>query len=168
MFRPMRRNRQELSSAACTAILERATAGVLAVAGDEGYPYAVPLSFVYHENKIYFHCATSGHKLDAITRCDKVSFCVIGQDQVMPQEYTTYFQSVIAFGRARILTDPAEAQAAITLLAQKYAPDDTAAAREAAIAQAGPALCMVEIQVEHLSGKEARELMAARTKTPQA
>ena len=88
-FRPMRRFRQQLSQEECRAILERGTSGVLAVAGDEGWPYAVPLSYVYREGKLIFHCATAGHKLDGLRRDGRASFCVIDQDQVVPQEYTT-------------------------------------------------------------------------------
>ena len=95
MFREMRRKRQALSPGDCAAVLCRGTSGVLAVAGDGGYPYAVPLSYGYDGEKLYFHCAKAGHKLDAIRRSPKVSFCVIDQDRVVPEEYTTYFRSVI-------------------------------------------------------------------------
>ena len=103
MFREMRRNKQALTAEEIAEILKRNTSGVLAVNGDGGYPYAVPLSYVYLDSKLYFHCAGTGHKLDSILRDDKVSFCVIDQDQVVGEEYTTYFRSVIAFGRARVL-----------------------------------------------------------------
>ena len=98
MFREMRRKKQQMSGDACDELLFRGTSGVLALSGDDGYPYAVPISYVYDGEKIYFHCAKSGHKLDAIKRNPKASFCVIGQDQIVPEEYTTYFRSVIAFG----------------------------------------------------------------------
>ena len=107
MFRPMRRNKQALSPAQCEAVLTRGSSGVLAVSGDDGYPYAVPLSYVYAGGRLYFHCAASGHKLDAVRRCSKASFCVIDQDRVVPEEYTTYFRSVIVFGQVRELTDAA-------------------------------------------------------------
>ena len=108
MFREMRRKKQMLSLEECVAVLDNGTSGVLAVDGDNDYPYAVPLSYVYCDSKIFFHCARSGHKLDAIARNEKVSFCVIEADQVMPQEYTTYFRSVIVFGKARVLEDDME------------------------------------------------------------
>ena len=101
MFREMRRKKQQLAPERVEEILSRRTAGTLAVLGDEGYPYAVPLSYVYHNGRIYFHCAKAGHKLDAIRGCDKVSFCVIDQDEIVSAEFTTYFRSVIVFGRAR-------------------------------------------------------------------
>ena len=82
MFREMRRKRQALSKEECEEILLRATSGVLAVSGDDGYPYAVPLSYVYEEGKLFFHCAKAGHKLDAIFRNEKASFGVVGQDKV--------------------------------------------------------------------------------------
>ena len=77
MFRDMRRKQQALPYEESVTILESASSGVLAVLGDEGYPYTVPLSYVYREGKLYFHCASEGHKLDAIRGCDKASFCVI-------------------------------------------------------------------------------------------
>ena len=85
-FREMRRSRQALSQADCEKILKTATAGVLAVTGDGGYPYAVPLSYVYAEGRLYFHCAGSGHKLDAISADDRVSFCVIDRDEIHPEK----------------------------------------------------------------------------------
>ncbi len=102
MFREMRRNRQLLSTEDTKAVLDRCTNGVLACRGDEGYPYAVPLSYVYFNNRIYFHSAKAGHKMDAITRDPRVSFAVVDEDTIVSKEYTTYFRSAIAFGRARI------------------------------------------------------------------
>ena len=158
MFREMRRKRQALSTEEIAAILNRGTSGVLALSGDDGYPYAVPISYVYDGDKIYFHCAKSGHKLDAIQRNAKASFCVIGQDQVVPEEYTTYFRSVIVFGRIRVLTDEAEKRAAIEKLAVKHAPTDTEAGRREAIEREWNPLCMLEMSIDHMSGKEAIEL----------
>ncbi len=86
MFREMRRSRQALPQEECTSILDRGTHGVLALAGDDDYPYAVPISYVYADGKLFFHCAKTGHKLDAIARCAKASFCVVDQDQVAPLE----------------------------------------------------------------------------------
>ena len=161
MFRKMRRERQLLDEAEAREILCRGSSGVLAVAGDDGYPYAVPLSYVYRDGSIYFHCALDGHKTDAITKNDKVSFCVVDADQVVPEEYTTHYRSVIVFGRAHIIQDAAEKRRAIELLADKYAPllqQDHA--RE--IGQAWERFYMVELAVEHMTGKEAIELVRAR------
>lgn len=88
----------------------------LALAGDDDYPYAVPISYAYSDSKLYFHGAKSGHKIDAIKRCDKASFCVIDKDDVVPEEYTTYFRSVIAFGKIRIMEEESEMRKAIELL----------------------------------------------------
>lgn len=161
MFRSMRRSKQVLSQEDCAEVLNRGTSGVLAVSGDDDYPYAVPLSYVYADNKIFFHCAKSGHKLDAIARNSKVSFCVVDEDQIVPEEYTTYFRSVIAFGKARVLQDEAEKRNAIEKLAAKYTPDDEAG-RLSEIDKEFKALCMVEIVIDHLSGKEAIEFVKAK------
>lgn len=162
MFRELRRKRQALSNEACAEILHRGTSGVLALSGDDGYPYAVPISYVYDGEKLYFHSAKAGHKLDAILREPKASFCVIDQDQIVPEEYTTYFRSVIAFGRIRILEDAEEKRAAIEKLALKYAPDDSAENRRRAIDREWKPLCVLEMSIDHLSGKEAIELVKAR------
>lgn len=161
MSREMRRKNQMLPAGECAAVLDRGTSGVLAVSGDDGYPYAVPLSYVYHDSKLYFHCAKTGHKLDAIGRNEKVSFCVIDQDQVVPQAYTTYFRSVIVFGKARVLEDEAEKRAALEILAAKYTPDD-AEGRLREIDRQMENVCLVEIAVDHMSGKEAIELVRGK------
>ena len=161
-FRNMRRFKQEISKEECIKILEHGSSGVLAVLGDGDYPYAVPLSYVYENGKIYFHCAKSGHKLDAIQRNNKVSFCVVGQDQVVPQEYTSYFKSVIVFGTVRILEEKEEIWTAIEKLAVKYHPGDTPQNRKTAIQQSFSPLCMLELTIEHMTGKEAKELVRQR------
>ena len=161
MFPEMRRKNQQLSREESIQVLERGTAGLLAVSGADGYPYAVPMSYVYADGALYFHCARSGHKLDAVRREEKASFCVIDADRIVPEELTTYYRSVIAFGRARILEDAGEVRAAIRLLARRYSPDSTDEKIEGSIDRELPALCMVEFTIEHLTGKEAIELRRA-------
>ena len=158
MFRTMRREKQLLTTKECVQILTRGTSGVLAVSGDDDYPYGVPLSYVYHDHKIYFHSAKSGHKLDAIARNPKASFCVIDQDQIVPQEYTSYFRSVIAFGTARVLEDDAEKKRALELLAVRYSPDQEQERLQQEVAKSLGSVAMIELTIEHLSGKEAKEL----------
>ena len=154
--------RQALSETDCSDILKRGTSGVLALMGDGGYPYAVPMSYVYDGEKLYFHCAKSGHKLDAIAGNPKASFCVVDRDQVVPEEYTTYFRSVIVFGTMRIIEEEQEKRTAVEKLALKYAPEDSAQNRGAAIEKDWKPLCMLELTPEHITGKEAVELMKRR------
>ncbi len=157
MFREMRRHRQQLSEAEAHEVLANGCWGTLAVLGDEGYPYTVPLNYGYYNGAIYFHCAKEGHKLDAIVACDKVSFCVVERDTVVPQEYTSYYKSVVAFGRAHIVKDEAEKQESLHFLGMRYHPDRSAT--DAEIAKSGAHLHMVRIDIEHLSGKQAKELV---------
>ena len=157
MFREMRRNKQALTAEEVTEILKRNTSGVLAVNGDGGYPYAVPLSYVYLDSKLYFHCAGTGHKLDSILRDDKVSFCVIDQDQVVGEEYTTYFRSVVAFGRARVL-EGAEKLRPLVELCEKYYPGHLEQTRQKA-EHALKNVSIVEVTIEHMTGKTAMELV---------
>lgn len=162
VFREMRRKKQVLSQKEVEDILHKGTSGVLALLGDNAYPYAVPISYVYDGGKIYFHSAKRGHKIDAIQRTAKASFCVIDEDLVVPEEYTTYFRSVIAFGRIRIIEDDSEKRAAIEKLAIKYAPEDIAANRDDAISREWKPLCMLEMTIDHVTGKEAIELVKKR------
>ena len=159
MFRQMRRKNQILSQEESIAILQNGTTGTLAVLGDDDYPYAVPLNYFYENNKIYFHGAKAGHKIDAIKKHNKVSFCVVAQDDIITEKFTTYFKSVIAFGTARIIEDDAEKRNAIEKLTVKFTPDQTEQKRSEAIEKEFPALGMVEMTIEHMTGKQALELI---------
>lgn len=156
MFRPMRRFKQQLSNEECEEILNNCTSGVLAVIGDNGYPYAVPLSYVYLNNKIYFHCAKEGHKVDAINNNDKVSFCVVSKDEVVPEELTTYFKSVIIFGKAKKL-DGEELRNAAIQLGLKYYNNKDAVNKE--VEKAFERMACYEIAIKYITGKQAKELM---------
>lgn len=161
MFREMRRHRQQLSEEESLAILQKGSSGVLALLGDEGYPYAVPMSYVYHEGKLYFHSSLIGHKIDAVWSCGKASFCVVAEDTVLPEAYTTAYRSVIVFGQIRILPSEEEKRRAALLLGEKYNPGHPeATAREL---DAGlPRMHVLELTVEHMTGKEGLELAKAR------
>ena len=153
MFREMRRKMQALTAEETAEILKRNTSGVLSLNGDDGYPYGVPLSYVYLDSKLYFHCAGAGHKLDSILKDDKVSFCVIDQDQVVGEEYTTYFRSVIAFGRARVL-EGAEKLRPLVELCEKYYPGHLEQTRQKA-EHALKNVSIVEVTIEYMTGKTA-------------
>ena len=157
-FRQMRRKRQQLTQEESIAILQKATAGTLALLGDDDYPYAVPISYVYNEGKIYFHSALNGHKVDAIRKYDKASFCVIEQDDVQPEKYTTFFRSVIAFGRIHIIEDEKEKLEIVRMLGNRYNPNqDDALQKE--IESGLSRLLAIRFDIEHLTGKEAIELV---------
>ena len=161
-FREMRRKRQQLSGEESIGILQKATAGTLALLGDNGYPYAVPISYVYHEGKLYFHSALSGHKVDAIHQCDKASFCVIDQDDVQPPKYTTFFRSVIAFGRIHIIEDEDEKLSTARMLGNRYNPNDDESLKKE-IEGGLSRMLMIRFDIEHLTGKEAIELVKQRS-----
>jgi uncharacterized protein len=156
MFRELRRKKQLLPEESTEEILRNGRTGVMAVSGDNEYPYAVPLNYVYENGKIYFHCARSGHKLDAIRRLSKVSFCVIEKDHVVPELFATDFRSVIAFGKAKEVEDDAEKISVMRLLNNKYAPG-LSEEGEKEIQKDWKILCVIRIEVEHLTGKEAAE-----------
>jgi len=158
MFREMRRKKQLLSEAETIEILQSCTSGVLAVTGDNDYPYAVPLSFVYKDGKLLFHLAKAGHKLDSIVKNSKVSFCVIKTDDVIQKTLTTHFRSVIVFGRARILTDDNEKRYALECLVEKYSPDYITEG-QSVIEHEWDRVCVAEVKIEHMTGKAAIEFI---------
>jgi uncharacterized protein len=161
----MRRRRQDLPETETIAMLQSCTSGVLALHGDDDYPYAVPLSFAYEDGKLFFHCAKAGHKIDALERSDKASFCVIAADDVVQSTFTTHFRSAIVFGRARVVTDDGEKRHALDCLVKKYSPDYLEAA-DAEIHGDWQRVCVIELAVEHMSGKAAIEIIKERAQTP--
>lgn len=162
MFRDMRRKKQQLTYEESEKILEKCTHGVLSLYGDDEYPYGVPMSYVYADGHIYFHCGKTGHKLDAVNRSPKASFTVVEQDKIVPEKFTTYYRSVIVFGRIRIIEDLQEKRKAIEKLGCKYSPNVSQDAMNDEIDKMWDALCMLEMTVEHMTGKECIELVKAR------
>ena len=161
MFRGMRRKRQDLTETETLAMLQSCSSGVLAVQGDDGYPYAVPLSFAYEAGRLYFHSAMAGHKIDAIERNAKASFCVIAADDVVQSKFTTHFRSAIVFGKARVVTEDSEKRHALECLARRYSPDYLDAAG-AEIDGAWKRVCVIELVIEHMTGKAAIEIIKER------
>ena len=160
-FRAMRRKRQQLSEEESINILRKSTAGTLALLGDNGYPYAVPISYAYANGKLYFHSALSGHKVDAIRKYDKASFCVIEQDEVHPEKFTTFFRSVIAFGRIHIIEKEAEKLETARMLGNRYNPNQEESLQKE-LENGLSRMLMIRFDIEHLTGKEAIELMKQR------
>ena len=137
--------------------MQRQNVGTLALAENGDYPYALPLNYVYYNGKIYFHCAITGHKIDIIKKQNKASFCIIDEDTVVPEKYTTFYRSVIVFGKAEIVEDDAEKMAALKELSYKYiSKDDKAHLKE--INGAWNRTCVFSLSIDYLSGKEAIEL----------
>lgn len=160
-FREMRRKRQQLSDEESIGILQKSTSGTLALLGDNGYPYAVPISYVYSDGKLYFHSALTGHKVDAIRGCDKASFCVIYQDNVQPEKYTTFFRSVIAFGKIHVVEDETEKLKIARLLGNRYNPNQEESLQKE-IETGLSRMLAIRFDIEHLTGKEAIELVKQR------
>lgn len=157
MFRPIRRKKKEISTEAAKELLRRERRGVLAVHGDDGYPYAIPVNFYYKEEtgKIYFHGAKAGHKADALKRDDKVCFTVYGNEQHKTGEWAPYLESVIVFGRCHLIDDAEITSERVRELAEKYYPNKEEIDVE--MEKSIRAVQLYEITIEHLSGKQIQE-----------
>lgn len=190
-FYPMRRHKQQLSQEKCFEILEKGSSGTLALLDKQGFPYSVPLSYVFFPGKateaqipesqilhpngekpasaetqdnlgsIYFHSALEGHKIDAIRNCEKASFCVIAADDVIPEKFTTAYLSVIVFGEIRIVKDDKNRKLGLELLGRKYSPNFEEA-MQSEIDNAFDKTVIIELKIEKITGKEGLELTKAR------
>jgi nitroimidazol reductase NimA-like FMN-containing flavoprotein (pyridoxamine 5'-phosphate oxidase superfamily) len=160
-FPQMRRKGQQLTQEETVDILLRATSGVLALHGAGGYPYAVPLSYVYEDGRLYFHSALAGHKIEAIKNCAQASFCVVDQDDVIPEKYTTLYRSVIAFGQIHIVDNESEKLRVARMLGNRYNPNNDEALQKE-LQHGFNRMLVLCFDIEHLTGKESIELI--RTK----
>ncbi len=155
MFRKMRRQKQELSKEECVQILTDEPRGVLALLGDYDYPYAVPMSHVYVDGKIYFHGAMKGHKNDSVKKYDKVSYCVVDKGVENDDGWSYTFKSVIVFGKIKILTDSDEKAERLTYLGDKFFPSHEDTVDE--ISRLLNKTEVFEITVDHMTGKIVEE-----------
>ena len=157
MFRPMRRKNRAINEDAARQLLHTARRGILAVNGDDGYPYAIPVNYFYYEkaHRIYVHGARVGHKADAIRACDKVCFTVYGNETVRKEAWAPFVQSVVVFGRCSLPESSPETLALLRRFAGKYYPDQALIEQE--MAASGAAAQLYVIEIEHLSGKEIQE-----------
>ena len=157
MFRPMRRIARAIPDEAAKQLLEQSRRGVLAVNGDDGYPFAIPVNYFYDraQEKIWFHGAKTGQKVDALKRSDKVCFTVYGNEHTEPGDWAPYVQSTVVFGRCRLIEDAAVTEAKVRQLAGKYYP--TAQEVEEELARSLKGVQLYEITVEHLTGKQIQE-----------
>ena len=157
MFREMLRIRQQLPREECIDILKNEPRGVLSVLGEDGYPYGMPLNHYYCEadGKIYFHSGKKGHKVDAIARCDKASFCVYDGGFRREGEWALNIRSVIVFGRIERIEDPDQICEIARRLSYKFTNDEEYIERE--IRTSGPRTLMFALVPEHMTGKLVHE-----------
>lgn len=156
MFRKMRRMDKAMDEAAALELLKKCEYGVISTIGSDGYPYGVPVNYAYKDGIIYFHCATEGHKLDNIKENSKVSFCAVGNTKLIPDKFSTKYESVILFGNASIVEDDNEKKEALREIIKKYSPDFIESG-EKYIASDFTKANIVKVKIEHITGKKAKE-----------
>ena len=157
MFRKMRRFKQQITDEECIQVLKEAKRGVLSVQGDDGYPYGLPINQYYNEEDgcLYFHSGKVGHKIDAIRRCDKASFCAYDQGFRKDGEWALNIKSVIVFGRIEIIEDQETIYDISRRLSYKFTRDEDYIQRE--IERSGPRTLMFRLVPEHMTGKLVNE-----------
>ena len=157
MFRQMRRFKQQIRNEECIEILKTEPRGILSMLGDDGYPYGVPLDHWYCEEDgcLYFHGAKTGHKIDAISKCDKVSYCVMDEGFRKEGDWALNIRSVIVFGRISLVTDEEKAREICTQLCLKFTDDREYLERELK-SSLGRVQCL-KLTPEHMSGKLVNE-----------
>jgi uncharacterized protein len=153
-FRELRRKDREITEEAARQLFREGECGVLSTVDQDGQPYGVPLSYVYRDQCIYFHCALIGHKLDNMVTNPRVSFCVVGKTKILPDKFATEYESAIVFGRATEVLG-AERENALLWLLEKYSPEDQEEGKSY-IEQQGRATKVLKITIDHVSGKARR------------
>lgn len=151
MFQSMKNKKREVSREVIDEILCRGEYGVLSTIGDHGYPCITPLSYVYINDCIYFHCAIEGEKIDNIRRNNKVSFSVVNDTKVIQKKFTTDFKSVVIYGEGREIEGELKKEA-LRALVKKYSPDFIASG-ERYIEKSEKDAKVVEIKIQHITGK---------------
>lgn len=154
MFRKMRRQDREMNNEEAVELLKKCQYGILSTVGVDGYAYGVPLSYVYLNNNIYFHSATLGYKLDNIKNNNRVSFCVVGEIEPVPEKFTTKYESVILFGKASEVNGD-EKYSALMAILEKYAAKYMDKGKEY-IKNAGDKVKIIKISIEYIMGKANR------------
>jgi len=157
MFRELSRKNKQLTNEECVHILKTEKRGVLSVIGDNDYPYGMPMNHFYNEEdgKIYFHCGKKGHRLDALKRNNKVSFCAYDEGYRNPGEWALNVKSVIVFGRMAIVDDMDRIVSITTKLSHKFTQDDEYIQSE--IENYAKATLLLELTPEHICGKSVQE-----------
>ena len=157
MFRKMRRFKQQISEEQCIELLKEQPRGVLSMIGDNGYPYGVPMDHWYSEqdHKLYFHCAKAGHKIDAVSACDKVSYCVMDEGYRRDGEWALNINSVVVFGRIRIVQDDQKKREICTGMCRKFTDDEVYIQKE--LDSSFSRVCCLELTIEHMTGKLVNE-----------
>lgn len=151
----MRRSKQQISEEKCIEILTKVPRGILAVHGEDGYPYAFPMDFIYLDGKLYFHCAKVGHKIDAITKDNRVSFCVMDEGFRKENDWALNINSVIIFGQIKKIEDSNEIKNIVRKIGLKYypTPEEVDIEMEKAIAR----VALLELSIDHMTGKLVNE-----------
>ncbi len=157
MFREMLRKNQQLTDAECVEILKTQLRGVLSVLGDDGYPYGMPINHYYCEEdgKLYFHGGKKGHKIDAVTRHDKASFCVYDEGFRRDGDWALNIRSVIVFGRIEFIGDRETVYRISEELSRKFTLDEKYIREE--IERSGAGTLVFALTPEHITGKLVRE-----------
>ncbi|MFI3325874.1 MAG: pyridoxamine 5'-phosphate oxidase family protein [Clostridia bacterium] len=155
MFRPIRRIKQQTSNEKCIEILGKEPRGVLAVHGEDGYPYAFPMNHIYIDGKLYFHSAKQGHKVDVLEKDDKVSYCIMDKGEVSDDGWSLNFNSVIIFGKISVVKNEEQAIEIIRKLALKNYPTDGEIER--IIKESAGHFYIYELSVNHMTGKFVNE-----------
>lgn len=153
MFRELTRKKKQISMQECMEVLKTETRGVLSVLGDEGYPYGMPMNHFYNEEdgKIYFHCGKVGHRLDALKKHNKVSFCVYDRGYKKDGDWALIVRSVIVFGKIEIIDDMREIIDISRKLSHKFTQDEEYINNE--IEKYANETLILQLISEHICGK---------------
>ena len=156
MFREMRRKERQLSDIVSKKIINNGEFGILSTIGSNGYPYGIPLNYVYYNDGIYFHSAAEGHKIDNMENNGKVSFCITSDVELLPERFGTKYKSVVVFGKASEAFDP-EKEEALAALIKKYSGQFLEKGKKYILSSKDKTR-VFKIEIEHMAGKSNRRI----------
>ncbi len=155
LYREMRKKDRQISKEEALEIVKKGEYGFLSMVDSESNPYAVPISYVLYEDSIYLHCAIEGYKLECMINNPKVCFCVVGHTEVIPEKFSTKYESAICFGEASIIEDVEEIKKYMNILCEKYSIDFLDEGKKYAI-NAMPHYKCIKIKLHHITGKKSK------------
>lgn len=151
MFKEMRRSDKKLTNEEMVEIMNTAEYGILSTTNEDGFPYGVPVNFIYRDGSIYFHSALTGHKVDNLKFNNKASFCVVKDVELIPDDFNTKFKSVISFGEIREI-EGQEKQDIFILFLEKFSQDYLEKGK-GYINKAGDKAKVFKLEVQHMTAK---------------
>ena len=148
----MRRKDREMPEAFALSVADKCEYAVLSVTDADGNPYCVPVSIVREGMTLYFHSAKEGFKAEAMRKQPKVCVACVGDTRLVPEQFTTEYESAVIRGIAYEVSDETEKRKALRLICERYAPSNMGGF-EKAVSESLSRTAIWKIEITEITGK---------------